>query len=162
MATLLGKYLRGLGVVKARVGSVAKVKKPRMNDLCNKDTAKPSPEEFYRIIMAALKFANREESELSKAIDQIFPDRPKFNFLNEFNHLPAEIRFLKRYTQKQNDVESKIGMAEGKISRLASEKVKDLLAVELICFIEGTGLDVLDSFKEIYGEVTLDDDENQK
>lgn len=46
MATLLGKYLEKLGVVKARVGRVAAVKKPRMNDLCNKDTAKLSPKNF--------------------------------------------------------------------------------------------------------------------
>ena len=157
MATLLGKYLDKLGTKKSKVGELAKVKKPRLNDLCNKGTSKPSPEEFYRIIYIAIKLAGRQENEFNDSINEIFPDRPKTNLLAEFSHLPSDIQFLKKHTQKQSDVEDKIGMADGKISRLASEKVKDLLAVEIICFIEGMGLDLLSTFKEIYGEIKLDD-----
>lgn len=155
MATLLGKYLDKLGVTKSKVGKLANVKKPRINDLCNKDTAKPSPEEFYKIIFIAIKLAGLNENEFKNSVDEIFPDRPKNNLLEEFSYLPVEIRFLKKYTQKQSEVEAKIGMADGKISRLASEKIKDLLAVEIICFIEGMNLDLLSTFKEIYGEIKL-------
>lgn len=156
MATLLGKYLDKLGVRKSKIGTLGNVKKPRLNDLCNKDTAKPSPEEFYRILYIGIMLADREENEFSNAIDEIFPNRPKTNLLEEYSHLPSDIQFLKKHTQKQSDVENKIGMADGKISRLVSEKVKDLLAVELICFIEGLKLEVLSTFKEIYGEIKID------
>ncbi|MGK9118031.1 hypothetical protein [Olivibacter jilunii] len=158
MATLLGKFLDRLDIKKSEVGNLAKVKKPRLNDLCNKDTAKPSPEEFYRIVFIAIKLAGRKENEFNDSVDEIFPERPKNNLLAEFSHLPPDIQFLKKYTQKQSDVEDKIGMADGKISRLASEKVKDLLAVEIICFIEGMGLDLLSTLKDIYGEIVLEED----
>lgn len=153
MPTFLGKYLNGLGVIKEKVRSLANIKRPRMNDLNNKETAKPSPEEFYRIVYSAIKLAELDDSEFNNAIELIFPHRPKNNLLEGFKHLPAEVRFLKKYTLSQGDVENKTGMANNKISRLASEKTKDLLAVELICFIEAIELDVLTTFKEIYGEV---------
>ncbi|MCX2681946.1 hypothetical protein OOZ15_18490 [Galbibacter sp. EGI 63066] len=162
MATLLGEYLNKLGIVKEKVRSMANVKKPRMNDLCNKGTAKPSPEEFYRIVLIGVKLADREEFEFNKAVDEIFPDRAKNNFLEEYSRLPSDIQFLKRHTLKQSDVENKIGMAENKISRLANEKTKDLLAVELICFMEGLNYNLLDTFKEIYGEIKIDADEKVK
>lgn len=155
MPTLLGDYLNKLGVVKERVRRLVDIKKPRMNDLNNKFTAKPSPEEFYRIVYTAIKLTGLEDTEFANAINAVFPDRPKSNLLEEFAHLPNEIRFLKKHTLRQNEVEDKIGMAENKISRLTNEITKDLLAVELICFIEGIGLDVLEVLKEIYGEVNL-------
>lgn len=162
MPTLLGDYLNSLGIIKERVRSLANIKKPRMNDLNNKDSAKPSPEEFYRIIYIAIKLAGLEENEFKKAIDATFPNRPKNKLLEEFMHLPIEVRFLKKHTLKQSEVEEKIGMAPNKISRLASEKTKDLLAVELICFIEGMGLDVLRVFKEMYGDIPELKNSNRK
>lgn len=158
MPTLLGDYLKGLGIIKEKVRSLAGIKRPRMNDLNNKETAKPSPEEFYKIIYIAIKLAGLEEDEFKNAIDTIFPNRPKNNLLEEFKRLPVEIRFLKKHTLTQSEVEEKIGMAENKISRLANEKTKDLLAIELICFIEAIELDVLETFKEIYGEIKLEED----
>ncbi len=155
MPTLLGEYLNGLPIVKEKVRDLASIKKPRMNDLNNKKTAKPSPEEFYRIVYIAIKLANLEDAEFQRAIEAIFPNRPKEGLLEEFKHLPVEVRFLKRHTLTQSEVENKIGMAENKISRLANEKTKDLLAVELICFTEGLGLDVLETFKDIYGEINF-------
>ncbi|MDM1296522.1 nuclear transport factor 2 family protein [Sphingobacterium sp. N143] len=48
-------------------------------------------------------------------------------------------------------------MSDGKISRLASEVVKDLEAIEFISFIEGLGENVLETFKRIYGSIkTID------
>lgn len=155
MATPLSNYINHLGLVKEKVRALANIKKPRMNDLYNKDTAKPSPEEFYRIILSAHKLANLDDNEFLKSIDIVFPNRSKSSLLAEFNNLPAEIRFIKKYTLKQSDVENKIGMAQGKISRLTNEKVKDLLAVEMICFIEALNLDLLDSFKEMYGDIDI-------
>ncbi|GGG79949.1 hypothetical protein GCM10007415_10330 [Parapedobacter pyrenivorans] len=157
MATLLGAYLNKLGVTKEKVRSLANVKSPRMNDLNNKDTAKPLPEEFYKIIVVAIKLADLEDKEFVNAIDFIFPDRPKNNFLEGFQHMSEDIRFLKKHMLKQGEVEENIGMAENKISRLVNNKAKDLLAVELICFIEGLGLDVLETFKEIFGPIGEDE-----
>src|SRR5690606_12563132 len=77
----------------------------------------------------------------------------KNNLLEGFQHLPEDVKFLKKHMLKQGEVEQNIGMAENKISRLVNEKAKDLLAVELICFIEGLGLDLLETFKEIYGPI---------
>lgn len=155
MSTLLSEYLKSLGVIKEKVRSLANIKKPRMNDLNNKLTAKPSPEEFYKIIYIAIKLAGHEDKEFEIAINFIFPNRSKSNFLKDFEHLPKDIRFLKTYTLTQSDVEEKIGMAKNKISRLANDKTKDLYAIELISFIEGLELDVLETFKEIYGEIKI-------
>lgn len=155
MPTQLGNYLNKLGVVKDHVRKLADVKKSRMNDLNNKSTAKPSPKEFYRIVYAAIKLAGLEDSEFVGAVEAIFPERPKNSLTKEFEHLPVEIRFLNKHVLKQGLVEDKIGMPENKISRLVNEKGKDLLAVELICFMEAMNYDVLDTFKEIYGKIEL-------
>ena len=156
MATPLGAYLNKLGVSKKEVRGFANIKSARMNDLNNKDTAKPLPEEFYKIIFIAIKLSDLEDKEFLNAINFIYPDRSKNNLLGEFQHLPGDVRFLKKHMLKQSEVEQNIGMAENKISRLVNEKAKDLLAVELICFIEGLGLDVLETFKEIYGPIGED------
>lgn len=153
MSTPLGEYLNKQGIVKEKVRNMANIKKPRMNDLCNKATAKPSPEEFYKIICSTIKLAGLPPTEFTNAVEAVFPNRPNPNFLDQFDHLPVEVRFLKKYTLKHGDIESTIGMAANKISRLATNKTKDLLAVELICFIEGLELDVLEIFKEFYGEI---------
>lgn len=155
MTTLLGKYIDEKGLIKSKIGRLANIKKPRLNDLCNKETAKLSPEEFYRIVLAVIELTNSNNSEFDNAVDKIFPNRIKNNLLEANYGLPNEIQFLKKYMQKQSEVESMIGMAEGKISRLTSKKVKDLLAIEIIRFIEGMGLDVSNSFKEIYGEIII-------
>jgi len=157
MATPLGAYLNKLGVSKKEVRGLANIKSARMNDLNNKDTAKPLPEEFYKIIFIAIKLSDLEDKEFLNAINFIYPDRSKNNLLGEFQHLPGDVRFLKKHMLKQSEVEQNIGMAENKISRLVNEKAKDLLAVELICFIEGLGLDVLETFKEIYGPIGEDE-----
>jgi len=153
MPTLLGEYLNSLKVVKDKIREQADIKRPRMNDLNNKETSKPTPEEFYKIIYIAIKSAGLTDIEFENSIERIFPTRPKENLLSEFSHLPKEIQFLKKHTLRQNEVEEQIGLSENKISRLANEKTKDLLAVELICFIEGLGENVLNTFKRIYGPI---------
>src|SRR5690606_12068311 len=149
MGTLLGKYLDKLKANKAKISRLTGIKTPRLNDLSNKDTSKPSPEEYFKIVLTAILLANRPESEFNKSFDEVFPDRPKFNFLEEFTHLSRETQFIRRHFLTQKVIEEKIGMSDGKISRLGSKDVKEVLAVELICFIEGLGLNVLKTFKEI-------------
>lgn len=155
MDTLLGIYLNNLNINKSKVGEITGIKRQRISDLCNKSRSKPSPEEYYKIVLATILLSNKSENEFNKSFDLVFPNRPKANFLTEEAHLSPETRFIRRHFLIQKTVEEKIGMSEGKISRLASEDVKEVLAVELICFIEGLGLDVLKNFKEIYGEISL-------
>lgn len=159
MDTLLGIYLNNLNINKSKVGEIIGIKRQRISDLCNKSKSKPSPEEYYKIVLATILLSNKSENEFNKSFDLVFPNRPKANFLTEEAHLSPETRFIRRHFLIQKTVEEKIGMSEGKISRLASEDVKEVLAVELICFIEGLGLDVLKTFKEIYGEVNIVEDQ---
>lgn len=156
MSTLLGRYLDKLKANKAKISRLTGVKTPRLNDLSNKDTSKPTPIEFYRIVFTAILLKNLSEEEFNNSINEIFPNRPQVDFLKEFEHLSPEVRFIQKHCLTQKRIEDNIGMSDGKISRLGSEDVKEVLAVELICFIEGLGLDVLETFKEIYGEVELE------
>lgn len=82
--------------------------------------------------------------------------------MEEFSLLSPEVQFIRRYFLTQKIVEERINMTDGKISRLTSEDVKEVLAVELICFIEGLGLDILKTFKDIYGEINLDELKSKK
>src|SRR5690606_38695 len=108
MTTLLGKYLDEKGLIKSKIGRLTNIKKPRLNDLCNKESARLSPEEFYKIVLAVIKLTNSDNTEFSNAVDKIFPNRIKINLLESNRELPNEIQFLKKYTQKQSDVENMI------------------------------------------------------
>jgi len=50
MATPLGDYLNKIKANKSKIASVAHIKAPRMNDLCNDDTAKPYADELFPIL----------------------------------------------------------------------------------------------------------------
>lgn len=156
MKTPLGKYLDRLKANKSKIADISDLKRQRVSDLSNKESTKPTPLEFYKIVTTAILLKNCPEEEFNNAIDEIFPNRPKADFLIEFSNLSRETQFIRKHFLTQKVIEEKIGMADGKISRLGSEDVKEVLAVELICFIEGLGLDVLKTFKEIYGEIELD------
>src|SRR5690606_20892447 len=158
MSTPLGKYLDRLKANKTKIADISDLKRQRVSDLSNKESTKPTPLEFYKIITTAILLKNCPDEEFDNAIDEIFPDRPKADFLTEFAHLSRETQFIRRHFLTQKVIEEKIGMSDGKISRLGSEDVKEVLAVELICFVEGLGLDVLETFKEIYG--TIDETES--
>ncbi|WP_164126423.1 helix-turn-helix domain-containing protein [Sphingobacterium luzhongxinii] len=158
MDTLLGVYLDKLNINKAKVSRAIGIKRQRISDLCNKKNAKPSPEEYYKIVLATILLDNKSENEFNNSFDEVFPERPKVDFLSDSIHLSQESRFIRRHFLTQTTIEKEIKMSDGKISRLGSEDVKEVLAVELICFIEGLGLDVLKTFKEIYGDLVLSSD----
>lgn len=162
MSTTFGTYLNNLSANKAKISRLTGVKIPRINDLSNKETSKPLSEEYYKIILTAILLNNKSELEFNKSFDKIFPNRPKATFMEEFSHLSPEVQFIRMHFLTQRVVEERINMAEGKISRLTSEDVKEVLAVELICFIEGLGLDVLKTFKDIYGEINLNELSSKK
>src|SRR5690606_13795732 len=158
MRTSLGKYLDRLKANKTKIADISDLKRQRVSDLSNKESTKPTPLECYKVITAVILLKNYPEEEFDNAIDEIFPDRPKADFLIEFSNLSRETQFIRRHFLTQKVIEEKIGMSDGKISRLGSKDVKEVLAVELICFIEGLGLNVLKTFKEIYG--TIDETES--
>jgi len=160
MPTYLGKYLNKLRVNKSKIASDADIKGPRMNDLCNTHSSMSYGEEFYKIIHLAHKQAGLSEESFNQAVDEIFPNRKKIDLLAEFRDLSPEGQFFKKYTQKQTDIEQKLGMANGKISKYFGDKTKRALAIEIIEFADGMGLDVLKTFKEIYGEINPDGKED--
>lgn len=156
MSTLFGSYLDKLKANKAKISRLTGVKTPRLNDLSNKETSKPTPIEFYRVIFTAILLKNLPEKEFENAINEIFPNRPQADFLKEFEHLSPEVRFIHKHCLTQKRVEKDISMSDGKISRLGSGDVKELEAVEFICFVEGLQLNTLQVFKELFGEINLE------
>ncbi|MDR0265062.1 MAG: hypothetical protein LBJ04_17725 [Sphingobacterium sp.] len=157
MSTLFGKYFDKLKASKTEVADITGLKRQRISDLCNKDNSKPTPSEFYKIILTAILLKHLSEIEFNNAINEIFPNRPKEDFLRELNNLPPEVKFILTHCLTQKQVEKDIKMSDGKISRLASEVVKDLEAIEFISFIEELGENVLETFKRIYGPIkTID------
>lgn len=157
MSILFGNYLDKLKANKAKISRLTGVKTPRLNDLSNKKTSKPTPVEFYKIIFTAILLKSLPEEEFNNSINEIFPNRPQVDFLKELENLSPEVRFIQKHCLTQKRIEDNVGMSNGKISRLGSEDVKEILAVEMICFIEGLGLNVLKTFKEIYGEIIIID-----
>ncbi|WP_312792293.1 nuclear transport factor 2 family protein [Sphingobacterium sp.] len=153
MSTSFGKYFDKLKASKTEVADITGLKRQRISDLCNKENSRPTPSEFYKIILTAILLKHFSEIEFNNAINEIFPNRPKEDFLRELNNLPPEVKFILTHCLTQKQVEKDIGMSDGKISRLASEVVKDLEAIEFISFIEGLGENVLETFKRIYGPI---------
>jgi len=155
MSTQLGEYLDKLNVNKTKISDLTDLKRQRVSDLCNKINAKPTPIEFYKIVLTAILLKNLPEEEFNNAINEVFSDRQRVDFLKEFDDLSPDVRFIQKHCLTQKKVESEIAMSEGKISRLGSKDVKEVLAIELICFIEGLRFDVLQTFKEIFGKINL-------
>ncbi|MNH00701.1 hypothetical protein D3C87_467100 [compost metagenome] len=155
MSTLFGKYFDKLNASKKEIADLTGLKRQRISDLCNKDNSKPTPSEFYKILLTAISLKYLPETEFNNAINEIFPNRPKEDFLKEFDLLPPEVKFILTHCLSQKQVEKDIKMSDGKISRLASGVVKDLEAIEFISFIEGLGGNVLETFKRIYGSIKI-------
>ncbi|WP_312193135.1 nuclear transport factor 2 family protein [Sphingobacterium sp.] len=153
MSTSFGKYFDKLKASKTEIADITGLKRQRISDLCNKENSRPTPSEFYKIILTAILLKHFSEIEFNNAINEIFPNRPKEDFLRELNNLPPEVKFILAHCLTQKQVEKDIKMSDGKISRLASEVVKDLEAIEFISFIEGLGENVLETFKRIYGPI---------
>src|SRR5690606_13586911 len=117
MATQLGKYLNKLNSNKSSVAKSAGISRSRMNDLCNSQSAKIYADEFYKIIVHALRQTGLPETEFQDAIDSVFPGRRKIIIFEEFSNLSPEGRLFRKYTQKQFDLEEKLGMPKGKLSK---------------------------------------------
>lgn len=156
MSTLFGQYLDELKANKTKIADLIGIKRKRVSDLCNKDNSKPTPLEFYKIIFAAILLKNLPENEFNNAINKIFPTRPKVDFLEEFDDLSPDIQFIQKHCLTQKKVEKAIDMSDGKISRLGSKDVKEVEAIEFICFVEGLLLNVLEVFKELFGEIDIE------
>src|SRR5699024_2625527 len=159
MPTLLGKYLKKLKSNRKSISQLSGINYSRIIELCNIETTNPYAEDFFKIIYIANNQAGLDESNFNTAINEIFPNRIKANLLEDFQKLSPEARFFKKYTQKQSDIEKKLGIANGKISKFYGDNTKRALAIEIISFAEGMELDVLTTFKEIYGEVEIKYDE---
>jgi len=155
MATGIGTYLDKLKSNKSKISRLSGISPNRISAISNSEDSKPYAEEFYKLIYLANQQAGLSEDSFRKAVDEIFPNRTKVNLLAEFKDLSPEGQFFKKYTQKQTDIENKLGIANGKISKYFGDKSKRALAVEIIAFADGMGLDVLQVFREIYGEVLL-------
>ena len=149
--TGINKYLDKLKSNKAKISRLSGISTSRINAISNNEDAKPYAEELYKIIHIANRQAGLSEESFNQAIDEIFPNRKKIDLLAEFRNLSPEGQFFKKYTQKQSDIEQKLGIANGKISKYFGDRTKRALAIEIIDFADGMGLDVLGVFKEIYG-----------
>lgn len=155
MSTLFGQYLDELNANKTKIAAIIGIKRKRISDLSNKENSIPTPIEFYKIIFTAILLKNLPAKEFENAINEIFPNRPQADFLKEFEHLSPEVRFIHKHCLTQKRVEKDISMSDGKISRLGSKDVKEIEAVEFICFVEGLQLNALEVFKELFGEIEL-------
>lgn len=167
MSTLFGQYLDNLKANKSKIADIIGIKRQRVSDLSNKEKSIPTPIEFYKIIFTAILLKNLPEKEFDNAINKIFPNRPKIDFLMEFDDLSPDIQFIQKHCLTQKKVEKAIKMSDGKISRLGSKDVKEVEAVEFICFVEGLQLNALQVFRELFGEIDIkgsiktEDDGNQ-
>src|SRR5690606_16845979 len=75
------------------------------------------------------------------------------NLLEEFRDYSPEALFFKKHTQQQAGLEKKLEIPENKLSKYFGDRKKRIMAIEMICFIEGMGYDFLTTFKEIYGPI---------
>ncbi|WP_437917920.1 hypothetical protein [Sphingobacterium sp. LRF_L2] len=157
MTTKIGTYLDKLSSNKAKISRLSGISTNRINSISNNEDAKPYAEEFYKIIYLANEQAGLGEDYFQKAVDEIFPNRPKVNLLAEFKNMSPEGQFFKKYTQKQTDIEQRLGITNGKISKYFGDNSKRALATEIIAFADGMGLDLLEVFREIYGGIRLND-----
>ena len=151
--TLFGKYLKKIKANQSKVADVIGIKSKRISLLSTEETASPYADEFYKIVYVANHQAGLEEESFYEAIDEIFPNPPQVDLLADFKDLSSEAQLFKKYMQKQGDIEEKLGIANGKISKYFGDKNKRALAIEIISFAKGMGLDVLEVFKEVYGKI---------
>lgn len=153
--TALGVYLKKIGAKASRIKDVAEVDPKRISLLSTNEKRTIYADEFYKIIYVAHQQTGLSENEFNIAIDTIFPDRVKVNLLKEFNDYSPEGKFFKKYTQQQSEIESKLKIPNAKISKYFGDKGKRAIAVEIIAFAEAIGLNVLQTFKEIYGPIKI-------
>lgn len=155
--TLIGKYLDKIGIRPSKIGEASGINPKNISLLSTQETRKIYADEFYKIVYTAHLLSNIPEEEFKNAIDEIFPDRSKTDLLAEYNNLSPEAKLFKKYTQTQSEIEKKLKFPSGKISKYygAKNDTRKALAIEIISFCEGMGLEVLEVFKEMYGDISF-------
>lgn len=153
MATEIGKYLKKLKANKAQISRQTGISTSRINAITNSENAKPYADEIYKIVFFAQKNAGLTEEYFNKAIREIYSGLKTIDLLEEFQDLSPEAKFFKKYTLQQKDIEAKLNIAPGKISKYFNDKSKRALASDIIAFAGGMKLDILEAFKELFGEL---------
>lgn len=151
--TRFGTYLKKLGARHSEIAPVIDIKPKAISLLATDNNRTIYAEDFYKIISVANKQAGLTDSAFTTAIDEIFPNRKKINILEEFSDYSPEALFFKRHTQQQLGLEKKLEIPENKLSKYFGDRKKRIIAIEMICFIEGMGYDCLATFRELYGPV---------
>ncbi|MGO1788302.1 MAG: hypothetical protein ACTHZ7_14605 [Sphingobacterium sp.] len=151
--TRFGSYLKKIGIKPSTIGPLIGMKPKTISLLSTQPTRTLYADEFYRLIIVAHRQIGLPEKSFKTAVDEVFPDRITIDLLAEYHGLSSEGKFFKKYTQQQTDLEEKLGIPNGKLSKYFAYSQKRALAIEIINFSEGMNLDVLSTFKEIYGEM---------
>lgn len=155
MNTPLGKYLEKLNSNKSKISRITGISTDRINALCHEETAILYADELYPIVYISNHEAGLGEERFNESIDEIFPDRASIDLLENLKDASPAGKLFGMYTQPRKGVETKLGMASGKISKYLSDKGKRATAEEVIRFSDGMRMDLLDVFKEYYGEISL-------
>ncbi|WP_286882709.1 MULTISPECIES: nuclear transport factor 2 family protein [Sphingobacterium] len=153
--TRLGAYLKRIGAKAIKIKEATNVAPKNISLLSTNEKRTIYADEFYKIIYAAHQQTGLGENEFNIAIDEIFPDRVRVNLLEEFDDYSSEGKFFKKYTQQQSEIENKLGIPSAKISKYFGDNEKRALAIEIITFAESIGLNVLQTFIEIYGSIKI-------
>jgi len=153
--TRFGAYLKRIGAKAVKIKEATDVDPKNISLLSTNEKRTIYADEFYKIIYAAHQQTGLGENEFNIAIDEIFPDRVRVNLLEEFDDYSPEGKFFKKYTQQQSEIENKLGIPNAKISKYFGDKEKRALAIEIIAFAEAIGLNVLQTFIEIYGPIKI-------
>lgn len=153
--TLFGKYLKSLKASPSKIESLVGIPAKNITLLSTNNTRIIYGDEFYKIIIAAHYLSGIPDGYFINAIDSIFPDRVRVKLMDDYKHYSPEGRFFKKYTQQQIEIETKLGYSKNQISKYFNDNKKRVRADDLILFIEGMELNLLETFKEIYGNINL-------
>jgi len=155
--TRFGTYLKKIGARHSKIAPVIGIKPKAISLLATDNGRTIYAEDFYKIISVANKQAGLTDQAFTTATDEIFPSRRKTDLLEEFKDYSPESLFFKKHTQQQAGLEKKLEIPENKLSKYFGDHKKRIIAIEMICFIEGMGYDLLSAFKEIYGPIGEDE-----
>ncbi|MBE8721177.1 hypothetical protein [Sphingobacterium pedocola] len=155
MLTPIGEYLNKLNANKSKIATAAKIKGPRMNDLCNDETAKPYADEFFPLLYLANFYAGIPNSKFDEAVSEIFPNRKKGLLIEQFKNLSPSARLFLTYTQSKQQLEKSIGMPKNKISKFKNPKTNRATALEVINFCDGMNFDLLATYENTFGKITV-------
>lgn len=151
--TLFGKYLKSLKASPSKIESLVGIPAKNITLLSTNNRRIIYGDEFYKIINAAHYLSEIPEGYFINAIDSIFPDRVRVKLMDDYKHYSPEGQFFKKYTQQQIEIETKLGYSKNQISKYFNDNKKRVRADDLILFIEGMELNLLETFKEIYGSL---------